>query len=64
MKIIGNFNIDLSVDHATIAMVLGGKTISTNNFDGNIHEIIIYDAALSDTDIKQVEDYLSDKYNL
>ena len=39
-----NFNIDLSVDHATIAMVLGGKTISTNNFDGNIHEIISEDA--------------------
>ena len=59
-----NFNIDLSVDDTTVGMILGSKTSSAGFFDGNIHEIIIYDAALSDDQISQVEGYLSDKYGL
>ena len=60
-----NFNIDLSVDNTTVAMILGtNKTTLGQFFDGNIHEVIIYSAALTDDHISQVEDYLSDKYNL
>ena len=40
------------------------STSSTRDFDLNIAEIIVYDSALSEQDLKHVQNYLLDKYSL
>ena len=59
-----DFNIDFSANDTDVAIILGGKSSSSQLFDGNVYEIIMYDAALTDAEITKVEGYLASKYGL
>ena len=38
--------------------------VSTDYFDGNFHELIVFNRKLEDTEIADVKKYLNDKYNI
>jgi prepilin-type N-terminal cleavage/methylation domain-containing protein len=43
---------------------IGGRYTNSDDLNGDIAEIIIYNQALGDSDRQQVENYLNEKYNL
>ena len=52
------------VNNGIGGVYLGTGSTGTNNFNGNIAEILVYNSPLTQADIATVEAYLCNKYNL
>ncbi len=52
------------VNNGIGGVFLGAGSTGTNNFNGNIAEILVYNSALSQAEITSIEAYLCNKYNL
>ena len=61
-----NHDIDLSVNNVNVAVRIGvGAAASAGNYlNGNVHEVIVYDKALSSDEITQVQDFLINKHSI
>lgn len=61
-----SYDRNLTVDSSSINFTVGSGIGqgSGNTFDGDICEVLIYDQALSDSEIDQVRDYFVTKYGL
>tara|TARA_R100000329_G_scaffold929_1_gene1815 strand:- start:12068 stop:12928 length:861 start_codon:yes stop_codon:yes gene_type:complete len=61
-----NHDIDLSVNNVNVAVRIGvGAAASAGNYlNGLVHEVIVYDKALSSDEITQVQDFLINKHSI
>ena len=61
-----NHDIDLSVNNVNVAVRIGvGAAASAGNYlNGLVHEVIVYDRALSSDEITQVQDFLINKHSI
>jgi len=57
-------DITLSADNVLNYMLIGGKAVNANFFNGVVYEIMVFDAVLSTSELRLMDKYLQTKYHL
>jgi hypothetical protein len=55
---------DLTANNSLNKFVVGATTSALFGFNGKFYEILVFNEAMSDTEISLVESYLKNKHNI